>query len=90
MCTSTNWPIRRGLALRKLTMRLFSVRPWSMPGSFLEKSLTRMRWMLPTIRRLISKPCWWMRPWSICRRCFFTSSGVSSTRSAAGVPGREL
>src|SRR5690606_38646169 len=36
MCTSTNWPIRRGLAERKLTMRFCSVRPCSMPGSFFE------------------------------------------------------
>ncbi|MNP46174.1 hypothetical protein D3C76_1401520 [compost metagenome] len=72
----------------KFTTRLFSVRPDSCIRLLREVPSTRIRCVVPSIRRLQAVTCWLIRSCRIYRRCFFSSSGTSSTISAAGVPGR--
>ena len=77
-------------AARKFTTRLFEVRPESSRGSFLEAPSTSTRCVEPTIARLIAAACASIAACNFCSRASFTSAGVSSDSSAAGVPGRAL
>src|SRR5439155_607286 len=87
--TSTNCPTScRGP--RKLTTRLSAARPESSPASLREAPSTRMRWRVPIRLSLIPLACASIFPWSRASRARFTSCGVSSGSSAAGVPGRRL
>src|SRR5581483_5575801 len=87
MVASTNRPTRLA-SPGMLTTRLLAVRPASSPASWRDRPSTRMRWRVPSIASEIARACASSRPWSACRRSRLTCAGVSSTSSAAGVPGR--
>ena len=74
----------------KLTIRLLSVRPASSLTSFFDRPSTSTRCTLPTMACETSCASASMRCCRRCRRSSFTSAGVSSASSAAGVPGRGL
>ncbi|CFW09073.1 Uncharacterised protein [Bordetella pertussis] len=71
-----------------MTIRLFSVRPISSLGSRREGPSTSTRWRVPIMPWAMAAACWLMSACNCCRRRSLTSCGVSSCRSAAGVPGR--
>src|SRR5690606_17824282 len=87
MRTSIIWPIRRGWPT-KFTIRLFSVRPDNSLGSRREGFSTRILWVVPSMLWLMASACSLISACRRCSRASFTSLGVSSSRSAAGVPGR--
>ena len=85
--TSTNWPISDG-SPSKFTQRIVLGAARNLVAALLRQVFsTRTRCVVPTMDWLISNACWLIRACSICRRSFLTSSGVSSGRLAAGVPG---
>lgn len=54
----------------KFTTRLHSVRPASSITLLREVPSTRMRWTVPSMRRLNCSACWLMRSCRIYSRCF--------------------
>src|SRR5690606_4717621 len=85
--TSANCPISC-FGPGKLTDFMFSVFPVNSASSLRDAPVTRTRCTLPTM------PLAMVAAWALIRACrrssraCFTASGVSSSRSAAGVPGR--
>src|SRR3989338_6961903 len=74
----------------KFTTRLLSVRPANSCVSFFDTPSTSTRCVVPSIDCATTSSCSIMRSCKRFRRAAFTSCGVSSRNSAAGVPGRGL
>jgi membrane protease subunit HflC len=89
MRSATSCPTSAG-SPAKFTTRLFSVRPASSAGSLRDGPSTSTRCRLPTIEAEIRRACASVAACSRCSRSSLRAAGVSSLRSAAGVPGRGL
>src|SRR5690606_2133145 len=85
--TSTKRPTRRA-SPGKFTERMFSVLPVSSRGSRRAGPSTSTRCTLPSMPCEMARALPSITACRRCRRCFFSASGVASSRLEAGVPGR--